>query len=61
MNEHKLVEIFVSCDDFYKEFEKFLSDKGLDDDPLKKTLVFKLPDVSKWGYDGSHFLSPIWL
>ena len=39
MIEHKLVEIFVSCDDFYKEFEKFLSDKGLDDDPLKKTLV----------------------
>ena len=47
MNEHKLVEIFVNCDDFYKEFEKFLSDKGLDDDPLKKTLVSKLPDVSK--------------
>jgi len=56
MNEHKLVEIFVNCDDFYKEFEKFLSDKGLDDDPLKKTLVWKLPDVSKWGYDSSHFL-----
>jgi hypothetical protein len=39
MNEHKLVEIFVRCDDFYKEFEKFLSDKGLGDDPLKKTLA----------------------
>jgi hypothetical protein len=47
MNEIKLVEIFVSCDDFYKEFEKFLSDKGLDEDPLKKTVVHKLPDVSK--------------
>jgi hypothetical protein len=36
MNEDKLVEIFVKCDDFYKEFEKFLSDKGLND-PIKKT------------------------
>jgi hypothetical protein len=39
MDDSKLVEIFVKCDDFYKEFEKFLSDKGLDEDPLKKTLV----------------------
>jgi len=37
MSEHKLVEIFVRCDDFYKEFEKFLSAKGLND-PLKKTV-----------------------
>jgi hypothetical protein len=47
MNEHKLVEIFVKCDDFYKEYEKFLSAKGLDQDPLKKTVVCKLSDVSK--------------
>ncbi len=26
----KLVEIFVKCDDFYKEFEKFLQNKGLE-------------------------------
>lgn len=37
----KLVEIFVKCDDFYKEFEKFLMDKGLED-PLKKTHLTKL-------------------
>jgi len=36
MNETKLVEIFVKCDDFYKEFEKFLSSMGLND-PIKKT------------------------
>jgi len=36
MNETKLVEIFVKCDDFYKEFFKFLSSKGLND-PIKKT------------------------
>ena len=36
MNETKLVGIFVKCDDFYKEFEKFLSSVGLND-PLKKT------------------------
>jgi hypothetical protein len=38
MRDDKLVEIFVRCDDFYKEFEKFLSSKGLND-PLKKTLL----------------------
>ncbi len=32
----KLVEIFVRCDDFYKEFEKFLENKGIEC-PLKKT------------------------
>ena len=37
----KLVEIFVKCDDFYKEFEKFLQDKGIDY-PLKKTHFSKL-------------------
>jgi len=31
----KLVEIFVKCDDFYQEFEKFLHDKGINY-PLKK-------------------------
>jgi hypothetical protein len=36
MNETKLVEIFVKCDDFYKEFEGFLSSVGLND-PIKKT------------------------
>ena len=56
MNDSKLVEIFVKCDDFYKEFEKFLSDKGLGEDPLKKTLVWKLPDVCQWANDHSHFL-----
>jgi hypothetical protein len=34
INEHKLVEIFVRCEDFYKEFEKILLDKGLDGDSL---------------------------
>lgn len=32
----KLVEIFVRCDDFYQEFEKFLSQKGVSEDPIKK-------------------------
>ena len=46
--DDKLVEIFVKCDDFYKEFEKFLANKGLQEiDPLKKTLVSKLPDVAE--------------
>jgi hypothetical protein len=31
----KLVEIFVRCDDFYQEFEKFLQDKGISY-PIKK-------------------------
>ena len=43
MNDDKLVEIFVKCDDFYKEFEKFLSSKGLDD-PLKKNSLLKTAD-----------------
>jgi hypothetical protein len=43
MNETKLVEIFVKCDDFYKEFEKFLSSKGLSD-PLKKNSLLKTAD-----------------
>jgi hypothetical protein len=37
----KLVEIFVKCDDFYREFEKFLNDKGINY-PLKKTVLSKL-------------------
>jgi hypothetical protein len=40
MNETKLVEIFVKCDDFYKEFEEFLLTKGLTD-PLKKNSLLK--------------------
>ncbi len=36
----KLVEIFVKCDDFYQEFEKFLHDKGINF-PLKKTRFSK--------------------
>ena len=40
MRDDKLVEIFVKCDDFYKEFEKFLSSKGLTD-PLKKNSLLK--------------------
>jgi len=41
--EDKLVEIFVKCDDFYKEFEKFLSTKGLGEvDPLKKNSPLKI-------------------
>jgi len=42
----KLVEIFVRCDDFYQEFEKFLHDKGIDY-PLKKTLFSKLPTLTQ--------------
>lgn len=33
----KLVEIFVKCDDFYQEFEKFPKDKGINY-PLKNSL-----------------------
>jgi hypothetical protein len=40
MNETKLVEIFVKCDDFYKEFEEFLSSVGLND-PIKKNSLLK--------------------
>jgi hypothetical protein len=40
----KLVEIFVKCDDFYQEFEKFLNDKGIDS-PLKKTVLSELPTL----------------
>jgi hypothetical protein len=36
----KLVEIFVKCDDFYQEFEKFLHDKGINY-PLKKNSLLK--------------------
>jgi hypothetical protein len=36
----KLVEIFVQSDDFYKEFNKFLTTKGLQD-PLKKNSLRK--------------------
>lgn len=36
----KLVEIFVRCDDFYQEFEKFLQTKGVED-PLKKNSHLK--------------------
>lgn len=32
----KLVEIFVKCDDFYKDFEAYLNEQGLQD-PIKKT------------------------
>jgi hypothetical protein len=42
----KLVEIFVNCDDFYQEFEKFLHHKGISY-PLKKTLFSKLPAGTK--------------
>ena len=35
----KLVEIFVKCDDFYKDYEAFLDSKGLDN-PIKKTRFF---------------------
>jgi hypothetical protein len=42
----KLVEIFVRCDDFYQEFEKFLNNKGINY-PLKKTLVSKLPTLTQ--------------
>jgi len=56
MTDIKLVEIFVRCDDFYKEFEKFLSAKGLND-PLKKTRFWKLPDVSQWDNEHCYFLS----
>ena len=38
MTDIKLVEIFVSCDDFYKGFEQFLIAKG-PECPLKKTRV----------------------
>ena len=32
----KLVEIFVKCDDFYKDYEYFMDSKGLHN-PIKKT------------------------
>ena len=32
----KLVEIFVKCDDFYKDFGDFMDSKGLQN-PIKKT------------------------
>ena len=32
----KLVEIFVKCDDFYKDYEDFMDSKGLHN-PIKKT------------------------
>jgi len=31
MNELKLVKVFTNCGDFYKELEKFLSDKAIVD------------------------------
>jgi hypothetical protein len=34
----KLVEIFVKCDDFYKDFGDFMDSKGLQN-PIKKTLL----------------------
>ena len=33
----KLVEIFVKCDDFYQDYEKYLSTHAIID-PIKKTL-----------------------
>ena len=42
----KLVEIFVKCDDFYQEFEKFLNDKGIDY-PLKKTALSKMSTLAQ--------------
>jgi hypothetical protein len=41
MTDIKLIEIFVNGDDFYKEYEKFLSTKGLEC-PLKKTRFQKM-------------------
>jgi hypothetical protein len=52
----KLVEIFVKCDDFYQEFEKFLNYKGITL-PLKKTVLSKLPNVTERNYDHRNFLS----
>jgi hypothetical protein len=37
----KLVEIFVKCDDFYKDFESFVDSKGLEN-PIKKTRFSKM-------------------
>jgi hypothetical protein len=42
----KLVEIFVKCDDFYQDFEKFLNGKGIDY-PLKKTVLSNLSTLTK--------------
>ena len=42
----KLVEIFVRCDDFYQEFEKFLQDKGISY-PIKKNAVLKTVDCHR--------------
>jgi hypothetical protein len=40
-----LIEIFVACDDFYKEFDQFLAGKGLQD-PLKKSEAKKLYETA---------------
>jgi len=37
----KLIEIFVNCDDFYKEYNKFLTLRSIED-PLKKTFFQQL-------------------
>lgn len=37
----KLVEIFVKCDDFHKDFESYLENQGLQD-PIKKTRFYEL-------------------
>ena len=52
----KLVEIFVKCDDFYQEFEKFLNDKGINY-PLKKTVRSKLPALTQRNHGHCNFLS----
>lgn len=56
MHEDKLVEIFVRCDDFYKEFEKFVSSKGLEA-PLKKTRLRKQRAMCKRSNGHRYFLS----
>jgi hypothetical protein len=56
----KLVEIFVKCDDFYQEFEKFLNYKGITL-PLKKTVLSKLPTVTQRNHGYCDLLSSGWL
>lgn len=56
----KLVEIFVKCDDFYQEFDRFLSARSISD-PLKKTLLFKMWAVPLGDHDHCYFLPPQWV
>lgn len=59
LHTDKLVEIFVKCDDFYQEFEQFLSARSID--PLKKTLCLKMWPKPFGNHDHRDFLSFQWV